>query len=131
MLPWLASIAVLNATAVDSLKRPATRPVVSAERMTEPIKIDGVLDEPVWQRARPVSGFVQSEPHEGAAATEATEVRVAYDDHTLYIGAKLSDRDPNRLIINDIKKDFLESEQDDFEVLLDTFADRRNGYVFI
>ena len=94
------------------------------------VKIDGVLDEEVWKRAEPASDFVQSEPLEGQPATEKTEVRVAYDADHLYIAAKLFDANVAGLVVNDIKKDFKEEDQDDFEVLLDTFGDRRNGYVF-
>lgn len=94
------------------------------------IRIDGNLDEEIWKRAEPATDFVQSEPSEGQLSTERTEVRVVFDDDNLYIGARLFDRDPGHLVINDIRKDFREEDQDDFEVLLDTFGDRRNGYVF-
>ncbi len=128
MLRYLTAILGL---VPDTTRRAPERPVVAAERSVEPIRVDGVLDEPAWGRAKVASGFVQSEPQEGEPATEATEVRVLYDERTLYIGAYLKDRDPAHLIVNDIKKDFKEEDQDDFEVLLDTFDDRTNGYVFI
>ncbi len=89
-----------------------------------------MLDEPIWRTAEPAGGFVQSEPIEGQPATEATDVRVAFDDDYLYIGAFNHDGDPDALVINDIRKDFAGAEQDTFEVLLDTFADRRNGFIF-
>ena len=95
------------------------------------IKLDGVLDEEIWKRAEVADGFTQSEPGTGQPATEATEVRIAYDAHFLYIGAYLHDREPGNIIINDIKKDFAEVDQDDFEVILDTYLDRHNGYMFI
>lgn len=94
------------------------------------IKVDGVLDEEVWKRAEALTDFVQSEPLEGELATEGNEVRIAFDADNLYIGATLHDSNVAGLVVNDIKKDFKEEEQDDFEVLLDTFGDRRNGYVF-
>lgn len=93
------------------------------------IKVDGVLDEPAWSGAG-VTGFVQAEPDEGIAATERTEVWVAYDDANLYIAAHLFDSDPDALIVSDIRRDFRTDNQDTFEVILDTFADRRNGYLF-
>jgi len=43
----------------------------------------------------------------------------------------MHDREPDKIIINDIKKDFYEIDQDDFEVILDTFRDRHNGYMFL
>ncbi len=121
--------------AVRAVGPPATpdslRPRLVVESVTTPIRLDGILDDEVWLRAKPAVGFVQSEPAEGQPATEATEVRVASDGRTIFIGAYLHDREPGKLIVNDIKKDFKEEDQDDFEVLLDTFGDRRNGYVFI
>ena len=104
---------------------------ILALRASVPIKLDGVLDDDAWQRAEPAAAFVQAEPLEGRAATEATEVRIIFDSDHLYIGAVLRDSDPAQLVVNDIRKDFAEEDQDDFEVLLDTFGDRRNAYVFI
>ncbi|MEO5588175.1 MAG: DUF5916 domain-containing protein [Gemmatimonadaceae bacterium] len=111
--------------------QPTSSPTIVAHPATNPINIDGRLDEPDWENAAIASGFTQSEPHTGAAATEHTEVRMLFDADRLYIGAYLHDREPDRLIVNDLKKDFNEDQQDDFEVMLDTFHDRTNGYVFI
>ncbi len=106
------------------------RIVVAAEARTR-ITLDGVLDEDVWRTAVPASDFVQAEPHEGEAATERTEVRLAFDHNALYIGVFCRDSASSGLIVNDIRKDFAAGEQDTFEVILDTFADRRNGFVFV
>jgi hypothetical protein len=95
------------------------------------IRLDGVLDEAVWSFGVPATGFIQAEPREGLPATERTEVRVAFGEGNLYVGAMLYDEDPDGLVVNDIKKDFDENSQDVFSVILDTFRDRRNGYVFM
>lgn len=108
-----------------------SRPTITAAAAKERPRIDGVLDDEVWRSATPVSGFVQAEPQEGAPASEATEVRVAYDATTLYVAGYMHDRAPDGIIVNAIRKDFKEEDQDDFEVILDTFGDRRNGYIFI
>src|SRR5689334_6080845 len=60
------------------------RTVAAAETRT-PITLDGALDEPVWREAEPAAGFVQAEPHEGEPASEATEVRLAFDRDALYV----------------------------------------------
>jgi hypothetical protein len=104
---------------------------VSALEAHAPIVIDGTLDEEVWRAAEPVGDFVQAEPHEGQAASERTDVRVVFDADALYIGVLCHDTNPSALIINDLRKDFTAGEQDSFEVILDTFADRRNGFVFV
>jgi len=106
------------------------RLVVHALAADQPPRLDGVLDDEVWSAARPVSGFVQAEPDEGMPATQRSEVWVAYDEANLYIAAHLYDTEPDRLVVNDIKRDFEESGEDAFSVILDTFGDRRNGYVF-
>jgi hypothetical protein len=85
----------------------------------------------VWRTAQPAGEFVQAEPQEGQAATEPTDVRIVYDHEALYIGVVCHDTPPSALVVNDIRKDFGTGEQDSFELILDTFADRRNGFVFV
>lgn len=112
------------------LSSPDGRKQVTAIAATGPITIDGVLDEEVWTRATPATGFTQADPLEGQPATEMTDVRVAFDSEYLYIAANCHDTDPSGIVVNQIRKDFTGNDQDTFEVLLDTFADRRNGFVF-
>jgi len=97
----------------------------------ESVKVDGLLDDEVWKRAQPITNFVQSDPMEGEPATEPTKVWVAFDTNTLYIAAYCYDEKPDELVLNDIREDFTPGSQDSFEVILDTFADRRNAFVFI
>jgi hypothetical protein len=113
------------------LQSPDGRRRVGAVESRVPITLDGALDEEVWRAAPPADGFIQAEPREGDAATEETEVRVAFDRDALYLGVVCHDATPAGLIVNDIRKDFVAGEQDSFEVILDTFADRRNGFVFV
>ena len=112
-------------------RSPGAAPVIAAQLVQGAIVVDGRLDEPAWSAARPASDFTQSEPRTGEPATERTDVRVLFDADRLYIGAYLHDREPDRIVVNDMKKDFSEEQQDAFEVILDTFRDRANGYVFI
>jgi hypothetical protein len=117
-------------SAQQSLSGPDGRRQIQAARATGPVHVDGQLDDEVWGRAEPVADFVQSEPLTDQPATEITQVRMAYDDQNLYVAAYCYDTDPSAIVINEIRKDFDPEESDTFEILLDTFADRRNGYVF-
>ena len=118
-------------TAPREIHRAAdTRREVRAARAPVGIHLDGLLDDDAWRAAEPTSGFVQSEPLSGQPASQQTDVRILYDADFLYIGAFLHDSNPGLAVVNDIRKDFSEADQDDFEVMLDTFGDRRNGYVF-
>ena len=114
-----------------AFQSPDGRRTVTAVETRAPISLDGALDEEVWRTAVPAADFLQAEPHEGQPATEFTEVRLVFDREALYIGVVCHSSDPASLIINDIRKDFVAGEQDSFEMILDTFADRRNGFVFV
>ncbi len=118
-------------TNVPASRSDGGRLLLSAAPSRVAIHLDGKLDEPIWRSAEAATGFVQAEPLEGRPASERTEVRVAYDRDHLYIGAYLHDDAPDKLVVNDIKKDFDDTGQDAFAVILDTFLDHRNGYVFI
>ena len=50
------------------------------------IRVDGRLDDEAWQKAIPITDFIQKEPVEGAPPTDAMDVRLAYDDDVLYVG---------------------------------------------
>jgi uncharacterized protein DUF5916/cellulose/xylan binding protein with CBM9 domain len=126
-----ASPASAVADGALQLQSPDGHRLVGAVEARAPITIDGALDEEAWRTAQPAGDFIQAEPHEGEAATEPTDVRIAYDRDALYIGVVCHDATPSALVVNDIRKDFAAGEQDSFEVILDTFADRRNGFVFV
>ncbi|MEQ1910481.1 MAG: DUF5916 domain-containing protein [Vicinamibacterales bacterium] len=96
-----------------------------ASRVAEAtIRVDGRLEEEVWQRATAISDFVQKQPDEGAPATERTEVRFAFDNEALYVGARMYSSTPIQAPLG--RRD--ESEQAEYlEVSLDTYLDRRTA----
>jgi Domain of unknown function (DUF5916)/Carbohydrate family 9 binding domain-like len=125
----VASASTVRAQGI-TVSSPDGRRQVTAMRVSEALTIDGALNEPAWSTAAPAAGFIQADPREGEPATEDTEVRIVFDDNALYVGVRCHDSDPSGIVVNEIRKDFSGREQDTFEVLLDTFADRRNGFVF-
>ena len=98
--------------------------------ITEPIKVDGRLDEPSWAQATPATDFRQQEPNEGQPATEQTEVRLLFDDKNLYVGVHAFDSEPSRINFRELVRDASFSNDDKVEILLDTNHDRRNAYRF-
>jgi hypothetical protein len=104
---------------------------IRATRLTEPLTLDGRLDERLYRDTEPIGEFVQQEPREGEPATEKTEVWVAYDEAAVYVGARLWESDPSKRVMSDMRRDASNLYNNDhFAVLLDTFYDRHNGYVF-
>ena len=93
-------------------------------------RIDGRLNDPAWQSAEPFTGFIQRELREGDPVTERTEVRVLSDGEALYIGAWLFDRDPQNIVAGEKIRDVSLLSMDSFAIILDTYLDRQNGFVF-
>ena len=96
---------------------------------TAPV-IDGVLDDEVWQSAAFVDDFHQTSPTDGAVPSEATIVRVTYDDDYLYIAADLRDSDPGAISAKQMVQGKLFFSDDRFYVMLDSFNNKRNDYFF-
>ena len=93
-------------------------------------RLDGTLDDPLWQTALPITDFRQREPLEGQPATEKTEVRILYTRHAVYFGIHCFDSQPSRIIATELRRDVSQDLDDHFEILIDSNHDRRGGYVF-
>ncbi len=106
--------------------------VVRATRVASPLRIDGRLDEEVYQTVPAISDFVQTLPDPGAASTERTEAWVLYDDDNFYVVCRCWDSaPPEQWVANDMRRDSQRlRDNDNFGVSLDTYHDRRNAFVF-
>jgi hypothetical protein len=104
---------------------------MTAVRLDEPLQLDGQLDEEIYAEFVPAGGFVQQEPLEGEPATEQTDVWVFYDRENLYVSARCWDSQPDRMVANEMRRDSHNIDRNaNFAVILDTFHDRRNGFLF-
>ncbi|MCK5055931.1 MAG: carbohydrate binding family 9 domain-containing protein [Candidatus Aminicenantes bacterium] len=111
-----------------SLPDPKETKTIRAIRTTEPIKIDGILNEKTWQQEG-YSDFIMSDPHDGEQPTERTEVRVAYDDKALYVAARLFDSQAESITRRlGRRDDFVDSDW--FIFAVDPYYDRRSGFQF-
>ncbi|MCJ7610799.1 MAG: carbohydrate binding family 9 domain-containing protein, partial [Candidatus Aminicenantes bacterium] len=103
----------------------------TAVKINEPIRVDGVLDEPAWGRAEVLSDFVQFEPERGAPATVRTAVRILYDGAAVYFGFENTDPEMGKIAARISKRDSDLTEDDAVTVCLDTYGDRRACYFFV
>ena len=102
-----------------------------AHRVERGPDIDGdVLGDVVWTGTTPVTGFRQNTPDEGEPASERTEVRILYTDDTIYFGVICFVRDPDTIIVSAARRDSSLAETDSFRIVLDTYRDQQNGFVF-
>ncbi|RPI23069.1 MAG: hypothetical protein EHM61_20650 [Acidobacteria bacterium] len=105
--------------------------VMTAVRVEGPVTVDGMLTEPEWELAQPATDFIQRLPDTGKPATERTEVRLIYDDLNLYVGVHAFDSAGKKgITIKDIKYDFWTLDSDGFQVVIDTFDDNLNSFLF-
>jgi hypothetical protein len=93
-------------------------------------RLDGTLNDPLWQRATPISNFLQREPFEGQPPTERTEVRILYTRNEVYFGVTCFDSDPSGIVATELRRDVSQELDDYFEIIIDSAHDRRNAYVF-
>jgi len=121
---------------------------VRAVRVTEGPKIDGLLSDSPWQSAVPFSEFRMVEPQPNSEPTEKTELRVLYDEGSLYIGVLCLDSEPGRIAANTMAHDGSASSgggwmgmgfhhggpntssDDIVKILIDPFQDKRHAYLF-
>ena len=107
------------------------RVIVRATRISEPIVIDGHLDEGAYTATEAIGDFVQQEPAEGELTTEKTEVWLLFDDRNIYVSARCWDSEPDRDVANEMRRDGPSTnDNESFGVVFDTFHDRRNGFLF-
>jgi hypothetical protein len=94
------------------------------------VEIDGNLTEEVWFSAPVLASFTQREPVEGQPSSERTEVRILYDQTALYIAVWLYDSDANGIVYGETRRDAELSTSDAVQIVLDTYNDKQNGFLF-
>jgi hypothetical protein len=102
---------------------PVTPPEVRAVTLQGGFKLDGKLDDPVWQAAPPATGLRQSQPHSGDPATQRTEVRFAFDDAAIYVGARMFDDSGAAGVRTRLARRDADISSDYIQVIFDTYHD--------
>ncbi len=108
------------------------RATIRAIELTQPLRIDGRLDERVYQVVPAITGFIQQTPDEGAPATERTEAWILFDRMHVYVSGRVWDSaPPSEWVANEMRRDTSQlRDNDTFWVAFDTFYDRRNAVTF-
>ena len=114
------------------ITRDGGQATMRAIRLTEPLEVDGRLDESVYDTVEPVSDFIQQLPNEGALSTERTDAWVMYDDENFYVSGRCWDSaPPSEWTATEMRRDAFNLLNNDlFGFLIDTFYDRRNALLF-
>ena len=103
--------------------------VLNIQKLTQPPKIDGWLDDEAWKIVQPVGDFVQYDPVNGAPASEETLVWAGYDDKYIYFAFLLKDSQPEKIWAELTPRNEFENN-DSITVILDTYHDGRTSISF-
>jgi uncharacterized protein DUF5916/cellulose/xylan binding protein with CBM9 domain len=106
----------------------AAQDAIHLDRLEGTFELDGRIDPDEWAGVEPFP-MTQYQPDFGAPPTETTEIRVAYDDEYLYVGARMLDSDPEGIHANTLYRDNYAGD-DTFGLVLDTFNDNENALWF-
>lgn len=99
-------------------------------RPGERLPLDGTLSHPAWQRAPVHDQFVEKFPDNGARPTQATRVRVLFDDQALYIGIEALDSEPASIRAPLVRHDGVNRTQDFVAVYIDAIGNRQSAQFF-
>ena len=102
---------------------------IKANRCSEPLKIDGLLTEDIWKTSEKATAFIQNEPVPGKPSTFETESYFIYDNNAVYIGARMYDTEPNKILKELSLRDRI-GNADNFSVFFDTYKSGLNGFLF-
>jgi hypothetical protein len=126
---WFFVTPVANAQSPPEPRPPknSLRLTAEASPVEHAPRLDGTLNDPLWQSAKPIVEFRQQEPKEGELSTEKTEVRILYTKHAVYFGIHCYDSEPSRIIATELRRDVSQDLDDHFEILIDSNHNRRGA----
>ena len=94
-------------------------------------KIDGnILSDPLWLKISPIKNLTQIKPRFGEIASEKTEIRIAFSDKMLFLGVICFDKEPEKIVVSDSRRDSDLNDEDSFLFIIDTYNDQQNGFLF-
>lgn len=123
-------IPVLLGVSMGNMLQAQEKNKVTVRELSGDIKVDGVLDEPAWQQEPSIANLTQVEPYSGEDPTEETKVWLAYNKDALYIAVQCKDSHPEQIVATAMQRDAMLMENDNIEIILDTYHDHRNAYFF-
>ena len=106
-------------------------PNAFAFKLKEPIVLDGILDEAIWQDAEGWNGnFMQYFPSDTSVSNYPSRVKVAFDDTNLYLAAIMENKGPRKYVSTSLRRDYRGEQNDGISFVFDTFNDLTNAFQF-
>jgi hypothetical protein len=136
VLLFLFSVVTVNANSFYLSKTDTTLNtfnkdfVYHVKKMQSKIKIDGVIDEPDWEKAQRADRFYRVLPVDTGFAHQQSVILMTYNEKALYLAQIFYDTIPGKRVMESFRRDFEFGNNDNFLVFFDTFLDQTNGFSF-
>jgi len=129
---WIVCFIFLyNIPLIAQNKKTTNPPNFNASYLSSDPKLDGnIITDPTWAEIKPITNLSQARPFYGFPASEKTEIRIAFTNKTLYVGVICFDKEPEKIVVSDSRRDSNLDDDDSFLFILDTYNDQQNGFLF-
>jgi hypothetical protein len=107
-----------------------SRPVIRSLSTTKDIKVDGWMNEKVWEEADSITQLTMVEPLENGTPSFPTIVKVLVTPKNIFLGFICYDDQPEEVVAFSKARDSELEDEDYLKVIFDTYKDGRNGYIF-
>jgi hypothetical protein len=128
-VPAIAAL-LSGGVAMPCLGAPSHLPPVAIHRTTEPILVDGDLNDPGWRDAARIERFYETSPGDNVEPKVRTVALLTYDDRYFYVGLICDDPHPAAIRAPYVDRDNVIGTDDNVAVFLDTRGDRRSAMEF-
>ncbi len=95
------------------------------------LRLDGVIDDDIWAQSTPITNWYRLKPDEGAAPSQKTIMRLAYDRDAVYLAAEVFENNADAVLTRSLERDSYSNDQDGVCILLDAYNDNRTAVGFI
>ncbi|PZX57906.1 carbohydrate binding family 9 domain-containing protein [Algoriphagus chordae] len=130
MSKYLILFGLLVSLCYEGYTQSQSMPNAFASRLSEPISLDGVLDEAIWGPEGWNENFTQYFPSDTSQAKVRTRTKIAFDDDNLYLAAVMENLEPRKYVSTSLRRDYRGEANDGITFVFDTFNDKTNAFQF-
>ncbi len=129
MRKWLPGL-IIVLLGFHAIGQETDRPTIACITARQPVRVDGWLNEVEWSRADSITSLYMIEPVVNGTPSFRTIVKILVTPKDIYLGIKCFDDQPEGIVAFSKVRDSELENEDYIKVILDTYRDGRNGYIF-
>lgn len=130
MSKYLLSVLLIHLILFSAFGQESESPPAVAYKLTQPITVDGELDEEFWQEGGWNTDFMQYFPSDTSLAKVQTRIKIGFDENHIYIAAIMENKGPREYVSTSLRRDYRGEANDGVTFVFDTFNDKTNAFQF-